>query len=54
MKKTKNVPETSSLLVIQRNEQGKIWSHIRQKWLIETPEERVRQEYVCSLGSVLN
>lgn len=24
----------------------KIWSHLRQKWLVETPEERVRQEYL--------
>jgi type I restriction enzyme M protein len=32
-----------------RREKGKIWSHIRQKWLNETPEEAVRQEYLCSL-----
>lgn len=25
---------------------GSIWSPARQKWLIETPEERVRQEYL--------
>src|SRR5260370_23620642 len=29
-----------------RREKGKIWSHIRQKWLVETPEETVRQEYL--------
>lgn len=29
-----------------RREKGKIWSHIRQQWLVETPEERVRQEYL--------
>ena len=32
-----------------RREKGKIWSHIRKKWLEETPEERVRQEYLCVL-----
>lgn len=28
---------------------SRIWSHIRQKWLLETPEERVRQYYVVTL-----
>jgi len=28
---------------------GKIWSHIRSKWLLETPEETVRQEYLLIL-----
>jgi len=32
-----------------RREKGKIWSHIRKKWLEETPEETVRQEYLCTL-----
>ena len=32
-----------------RREKSKIWSHIRQKWLEETPEEAVRQEYLCVL-----
>jgi type I restriction enzyme M protein len=32
-----------------RRESGKIWSHIRQKWLIETPEERVRQSFLTIL-----
>lgn len=32
-----------------RREEGKIWSHIRKKWLVETPEETVRQEYLCVL-----
>lgn len=35
-------------IAVQR-EDGKIWSHIRQKWLVETPEERVRQEYLIHL-----
>ena len=33
---------------LQRKD-GKIWSHIRRKWLIETPEEAVRQEYLLVL-----
>ncbi|MBI5558088.1 MAG: N-6 DNA methylase [Deltaproteobacteria bacterium] len=28
---------------------GKIWSHARGKWLVETPEETVRQEYLLVL-----
>jgi type I restriction enzyme M protein len=32
-----------------KREGGKIWSEIRKKWLIETPEERVRQEYLLIL-----
>jgi type I restriction enzyme M protein len=32
-----------------RREGGKIWSHVRQRWLVETPEETVRQEYLCVL-----
>jgi type I restriction enzyme M protein len=32
-----------------RREKGKIWSHIRKMWLVETPEETVRQEYLCVL-----
>ncbi|GAB1537079.1 N-6 DNA methylase [Geovibrio sp. ADMFC3] len=39
-----------SLLEIKRDEnRGKIWSHVRSKWLIETPEETVRQEYLLVL-----
>lgn len=37
-------------LEIKRNEENnKIWSHLRQDWYNETPEERVRQEYLCVL-----
>jgi len=32
-----------------RRDKGKIWSHIRKKWLDETPEETVRQEFLCVL-----
>jgi len=39
----------SSALEVRRDASGKIFSPIRHKWLIETPEERVRQEYVCAL-----
>jgi hypothetical protein len=49
MRHTKPALASSSPLELRRDTTGKIFSHIRQKWLIETPEERVRQEYVCSL-----
>lgn len=32
-----------------KREGGKIWSQIRSKWLVETPEEAVRQEYLLVL-----
>lgn len=32
-----------------RREKGKIWSHVRKKLIYETPEETVRQEYLCIL-----
>lgn len=35
-------------LAVERKS-GEIYSHIRKKWLMETPEERVRQEYLCAL-----
>ena len=34
-----------------RRDKGKIWSHLRKKWLVETPEETVRQEYLRVLVS---
>lgn len=37
---------TSDKIEVKRNDKGKIWSHIRQKWLDETPEESVRQSYL--------
>lgn len=40
---------TANDVVRVRREKDKIWSHVRQKWLVETPEERVRQEYLCIL-----
>lgn len=32
-----------------KRQNGQIWSHLRKRWLIETPEESVRQEYLCIL-----
>ena len=32
-----------------KREKGKIYSHIRERWLVETPEELVRQQFVCLL-----
>ena len=40
---------TASSLQIKADEKGRIWSHIRQKWLVETPEERVRQNFLTVL-----
>lgn len=41
--------EPAKTLTIKTDGKGKIWSPIRKKWCHETPEERVRQEYVCVL-----
>ncbi len=35
-------------ITVQRKD-GKIYSHVRNKWLVETPEERVRQTYLLVL-----
>jgi type I restriction enzyme M protein len=49
-KKNGSKPDTSSKAKIEvRRQAGKIWSHLRSKWLEETPEERVRQEYLIVL-----
>src|SRR5438105_7182143 len=42
---------TPSILSVRRDGVGKIWSHARQQWLIETPEESVRQEYLIVLAN---
>ena len=39
----------AALLEVERDGKGKIRSHIRNQWLVETPEETVRQHYVCTL-----
>lgn len=36
-------------LTIKTDDKGRIFSHIRQKWLVETLEERVRQAYIVTL-----
>jgi type I restriction enzyme M protein len=36
-------------LNIKRDAKGRIWSHVRHDWLVGTPEELVRQDYVCTL-----
>ena len=41
-------PGVNDELCVKR-EKGKVWSHIRKKWIVETPEETVRQEYLCVL-----
>jgi type I restriction enzyme M protein len=46
--KSTTTPPSPQLLEVRRQD-GKIWSHLRQKWLNETPEEKVRQEYLCIL-----
>ena len=39
-----------SNLKIKRDERKrKIWSHVRNRWLVETPEETVRQHYLLIL-----
>jgi type I restriction enzyme M protein len=49
MAKKRNNSNGRDTQVSVRASEGKIWSHVRQKWLIETPEERVRQEYLIHL-----
>ena len=36
-------------LSVKTDDKGRIFSHVRQKWLVGTPEERVRQAYVVTL-----
>lgn len=44
----KRSPSTTDRIEVLR-QKGQIWSHLRKKWLSETPEEAVRQEYLCVL-----
>ena len=46
------MPKKNTLTVKRKT--GEIYSHIRMKWLAETPEERVRQEYLCVLVNEYN
>ena len=42
--------ERKELIQIKTDDnKGRTWSHVRQKWLVETPEERVRQSYLTVL-----
>jgi type I restriction enzyme M protein len=34
---------------VKRDGKGRIWSPVRQKWLVETPEELVRQTFLLVL-----
>jgi hypothetical protein len=36
-------------LVVKIDDKGRVFSPIRQRWLVETPEEQVRQTYVVTL-----
>ena len=47
-KRTKKTDADGAPLAVRRDK-GKIWSHIRSKWLVETPEETVRQQYLLIL-----
>jgi len=42
------MPATPAPLAVRRDN-NKIFSHVRNKWLDETPEEAVRQDYLCIL-----
>ena len=39
----------SAMKIKRDTVKGKIWSHVRSKWLVETPEETVRQDYLSTL-----
>src|SRR5438105_13711574 len=42
--------ENKTPLALRRDAaKGKIFSHIRQDWFVEFPEELVRQQFVCTL-----
>lgn len=45
---TLTAPAAKSLLTVEQKG-GKIYSHVRKIWLVETPEERVRQNYLLTL-----
>ncbi len=42
-------PTHRPALTVKTDGAGRIFSHVRQTWLVETPEERVRQAYVVTL-----
>lgn len=45
--KPATAPVAADLLAVKRDAtKGLIWSHVRGKWLVETPEETIRQTYL--------
>lgn len=44
----RSMPSSSgeAIALLRDEAKGKIWSHVRGKWLVETPEELVRQAYL--------
>ena len=48
-KTTDAVSINAGELLSVKRDKNRIWSPIRSRWLVETPEERVRQAYVCVL-----
>jgi hypothetical protein len=38
--------EKSNCVIKIKEKNGKIWSNLRKKWLVKTPEEIVRQNYL--------
>jgi len=51
MAKTPKKSQSATTQITVKRQNGKIWSHVRQKWLHETPEESVRQHYLVHLVS---
>jgi len=45
----REVGGTDGIKLDVRREGGRIYSPVRRMWLVETPEERVRQEFLCVL-----
>ncbi len=39
----------SEISIKHDESKGNVWSYVRSKWLVETPEETVRQEYLLVL-----
>lgn len=39
----------AELLTVRADGRGRVFSHVRQRWLVETPEERVRQAFLTIL-----
>ena len=48
-KKAPSQGDTPQPMTVQRDTAGRIFSPLRNKWLVETPEEGVRQAYLCVL-----